>query len=330
MGTILQILGIIFLLVVVLGYLAVWSIRRKLMGFAKAMGEIVAPATPPKVTLTEVVNPDWESSEKVSKYVHEFQSLGFLKGGAYLVNELPGTKIYALFHSNSSCGLVYDQPQAGVWIDIVGKYLDDTSSTFTNAPMGHQMDHMPGQEKHYDQNASIEQLFELFKQSHTGKRAKEISHLTFKSEFESSYSKEMAWRNSRGGPTSDEIRRVSAGEFSEETMMLAQKALGRQASDAIEQELFSNFVNSSSQPHEYWAKRRDELVFVHEGSDVEDLFCNVADWTDHEVEPKVGESPRAYMRRLNASLDPSDQYDRVAELREPVAADVYLAPTELR
>jgi len=42
------------------------------------------------------------------------------------------------------------QDGLGAWVDMVMKYEDGTSTTWSNAPMGQDLDHRPGHDKVYD------------------------------------------------------------------------------------------------------------------------------------------------------------------------------------
>ena len=59
--------------------------------------------------------------------------------------EMPVVKISGFVKpSEQIIGVIYDHSIAGIWTDICVEYNDGESLTVSNAPMGQEMDHMPG------------------------------------------------------------------------------------------------------------------------------------------------------------------------------------------
>lgn len=138
----------------------------------------------------------------------ELESLGFTPIGIYDVREMPGVTLVAFAQpSQSLCAVVYRHPIAGVFSDVICVTEDGRSLTVTNAPAGADLDHQPGHDKVYMVKASMKQLYDhLMGQCPSGPY-KRLDASNFMRIFEEAYAREMEWRQKRGGPTRDEVRR---------------------------------------------------------------------------------------------------------------------------
>ncbi len=139
-----------------------------------------------------------------------FKRNGFELAGHYDCPEMPGVKISGFVKpSEQFIGVIYDHPIAGIWEDICVEYNDGESLTVSNAPMGHEMDHMPQSTKIYMKGSSLEELFSKVLSERKNKGTKTITKENFSSNFEEAYKKEMKWRMDRGGPTALEVKKVA-------------------------------------------------------------------------------------------------------------------------
>jgi hypothetical protein len=330
-GVFLQIIGGLFLLVVIAILVGFWLLKRQLKKIGEAFMDAAGAATtatPTEIDLVEVINDDWSSSPKVLRYAKELGALGFERGSACRVEQIPGLWVYAMADPMESLyAVIYNHPQAGVWFDIVARYLDDTSITYSNSPMGHQLDHRPGHDKHYDQSGTPASFLGLCTAAHKGRGLRPATTGSFKTDFETAYREEMEWRNGRGGPTETEIRRIADGEYDEDTITAAHSLLARQASESLDETLLQRFLEQSTYNAAEWERIRDRIVIIHEKKPLDDVEEEVSDWAETDCEPPLdGESPRVYMERINSRLSPDEQFKKLGELSDPVGADVYVAP----
>jgi hypothetical protein len=163
-----------------------------------------------EINLSPIDQPKWRDRAKITDLVHAFQQKGFETAGDYECPEIPSLIISGFVHpSEQMAGVIYDHPTLGIWIDISVHYNDGGSLTVSNAPTGHELDHMLQQTKFYSKGSSFNELFEkvLTERREAGRIA--ITKEKFVSEFIAQYQKEMRWRIGRGGPTYLEVRRVA-------------------------------------------------------------------------------------------------------------------------
>lgn len=163
-----------------------------------------------EISLTSVDAPKWRDTEKIADLIALFQQKGFESAGEYECLEIPSLIISGfVMPSEQMAGALYDHPERGIWADIFVHYSDGSSLTVSNAPAGHELDHMPQQIKLYCKGSSFNELFEkvLAERNDAGRIT--ILKEEFASRFEAQYQKEMRWRIDRGGPTYLEVRRVA-------------------------------------------------------------------------------------------------------------------------
>ncbi len=209
-----------------------------------------------EINLTPVEDAKWSERGKVADLTDWFLRNGFESAGVYECWEMPGVIISGfILPSEQTMGVIYEHPIAGIYVDICVEYADGGSLTVSNAPMGHNMEHMPQQEKSYYKDAKIDELYRYFRNEMRDSGRKTITKEEFASNFEDSYRKEMKWRMDRGGPTSSEVMRIAQemgevvdSERLQDTMqeiqdrwMREQKKLGRRKKRAAEAVLPVNF-----------------------------------------------------------------------------------------
>lgn len=168
--------------------------------------------TKPVLEISLVLNDDprWLNKTKIADLVDNFQKHGFELTGNYDCPEMPGVKIAGFVKpSEHLIAVIYDHPIAGIWEDICVEYNDGESLTVSNAPMGQEMDHMPGTTKVYMKGSALEEMLSKILAEKKNKGRKSITRETFSSSVEEAYKKEMKWRMERGGPTALEVKRVA-------------------------------------------------------------------------------------------------------------------------
>jgi hypothetical protein len=164
----------------------------------------------PEINLSPVDEPKWRDREKITDLIYSFQQKGFESAGDYECLEIPSLIISGFVHpSEQMAGVIYDHPLRGIWVDIFVQYNDGGSLTVSNAPSGHELDHMPQQTKLYCKGSSVNELFEkmLTERKEAGRIT--ITKEKFVPNFTAQYQKEMRWRLDRGGPTYMEVRKVA-------------------------------------------------------------------------------------------------------------------------
>jgi hypothetical protein len=164
----------------------------------------------------------------------------------------------------------------------------------------------------------------------------------FAARFEKAYADEMDWRNSRGGPTLDEIKRIAAekGMEVEDEVLEAQFADTRaRAIRDLEIALREKYLETSNLSAMEWEHKRQRIAFIHEKLTPEMLETYVYEWElvddeDEELEEPIFNStnfaPQREFVTLNQKAPDGKRFEKIGELDHPVKADVYLAPRIIR
>ncbi|OGF44711.1 MAG: hypothetical protein A2231_05145 [Candidatus Firestonebacteria bacterium RIFOXYA2_FULL_40_8] len=161
----------------------------------------------PRIHLLPVKEPKNSTFESVCT---QLQNTGFKDLGVYKVAEMPVTLRGFVNSFEHFTAAVYFHPKAGAWADICVVYVDGTGLTVTNAPMGGVLDSRPGQEKVYKKGISLHELLAIAKTKRkVGPYNEPVTAKAFVTFFEDAYAKDMAWRQSKGGITAEEVRRVA-------------------------------------------------------------------------------------------------------------------------
>ena len=163
-----------------------------------------------EINLSPLDHPKWSDKQKITDLVDSFLRNGFEAAGNYKCWEIPSLIVSGFVRpSEQITGVIYDHPISGIWIDFYVQYTDGESLTVSNAPRGHEMDHMPQQTKIYCKESSADELLNKLMDEMKKVERIPITKEDFPSHFEDQYRKEMKWRTDRGGPTSLEVMRVA-------------------------------------------------------------------------------------------------------------------------
>jgi hypothetical protein len=344
-ATFLQVLGLIFLaaILLVLGGLLVLGlkVRGALRTLKETAGQFASAFQPQPATI-HLDGPkavDWKKPADVDALAGPLASLGYHDAGQFAVEEIDGLALWAFVNpSESAYAIVYEHPAGLVWMDFVTRYQDGTKLTVTNSDQGEPLDKPPGDEKVYVAGATTVELHRRHRTERSDQPKEPVSAAAFREVFERAYADEMAWRNSRGGPTEQEIRAIAARSgmtVSDEEVEATREAMAWQAIAGLDEALRDRFTESANLPPREWERVRDRLVFVHDRLTPEMLADRLGEWlADDEDEegPEVSEDDfpddlpaREAFLRYNASLPTSRRFVKIGELDEPIAADVYRA-----
>jgi len=180
----------------------------------KAVGRAALAEQPDTIHLTRTDANAWRDRRKVGAIAGGFRPCGFEDAGTYTIDQLAGVTLRLMVHAQQSFYAdIYEHPKAGVWFDVVTRYADGTSATFStakpsglNGRSGHSVTNLP--------NSSVEQVFEKARADrpqgvfapHDAERAA--------GDFENAWAESMAWRKGHGLSTGEvvnvAIRRKSA------------------------------------------------------------------------------------------------------------------------
>jgi hypothetical protein len=163
-----------------------------------------------EINLSALDRPRWSDKQKITDLVDSFLRNGFEPVGDYKCWEIPSLIVSGFVQpSEQLAGVIYDHPISGIWVDFCAQYADGGSLTVSNAPRGHELDHMPQQTKIYCTGSSVDELLKKLMTEIKKAERIAITKQEFPRHFEDQYRKEMKWRIDRGGPTSLEVMRVA-------------------------------------------------------------------------------------------------------------------------
>src|SRR5579883_3519482 len=205
MGVILQILGFIFLTILILIVVAVLVIRHKIRSFLKNVqdvaGNLASRMVPPEIHLVPLENPTWTNEAGMDAEVRPLAGLGFKSAGAYSAQEVEGLKLQAWVDPEKSISAVaYDHPIAGIWLDFYTHYQDGTRITYANNQLPTEVEHAPGHTVERFPGLDSLSLYQKFIAARPDRPMRPMSPETFVELFEKTYAEEMAWRNGPDGP----------------------------------------------------------------------------------------------------------------------------------
>jgi len=160
---------------------------------------------------------------------------GFADAGTFRIEELGLLVRFLVSETESLYAAIYDRhPAAGTWLDLVRLYEDGTSLTVNNLARASALDERPGHRKVRLGGAKADDVVERMRHEAGSAPALRIAAADIPPRFERAYADEIAWRDARGGPTEDEIRRIAAASgktLTDAQVRAAKELLEEQARD---------------------------------------------------------------------------------------------------
>ncbi len=345
------IIGIFVCMIVIIlllcGLFVIWKVRRAFSGLADQLSDMQMPlAMPARIHAQRRENLTWNNEEIVNKLLQPLWKLGFEDAGFYEIAEMPGVKVRALARpSETLWAVVYEHPQAGVWMDYVTRYIEKTpdgddiigSLTTSNAPQGEELEHQPNHDKIYVSALGAEALY----QRHLAMRRSDVEWhpvvpQNFQTEFEQAYAREMDWRYARGGVSEDELRAIAAKsgvEMTDDNIKMLRDANEAQAAVALTDAVRERFLEQTSMPAAEWERLRDRLLIVHDRLSAEQVYAEFDTWAfDKDKDDETNThypnnlTPRQGFEYLNSTLPVPRRFERLAEVDEPVPAHIWRVP----
>lgn len=331
---------ILFVLLLIVGIIIAWRVRSFIVGLGDALKNIGIGATPATIHLEPAPSPVWQDPAEVAASVDAMRAAGFDHIAIYSVPEMPGVQLQAFCNAPEALyGVVYEHPQAGVWADIVSKYENGDSITASNAPMGGELDHMPGREKIYDKDADIPTLIDKLRAAR--KPLPTVAHTAqaFVAMFEHAYAEEMEWRDKRGGPTEAEIQRVAAEagqSASPEEVKAARHAMRAQAAERREERCLAAFLASGQLSEHEKQELAERLFVITDQSNIEPELEAAGQFVrDDEAErfiaddylaPHRDKPAREAFRAAVFDMPLRMAYRHLGTVGDPVEGDVWARP----
>lgn len=333
-GAAMQLFGILcavsFVGLIVGGILLRFVLKKFAVGLSKALGGLAGP-TPRRIRLRSEERFEWKDRAGIDKATRAFQQLGFNTAGTYVIDELGGIKLRAFCHVDEAIyGILYEHEKLGVWCDLVTRINADqrwhriTCSNSTSPSLG-VLDPMPDRQLIKAPGAEVPAMLERLRPERPSGQRWSVSSKEFPKVFEEAYADEMDWRNARGGPTEDEVRRVAAAGGKDVTPEILEKTreqLTSRALNQLDETLRDEYVKANHLSFDQALK----LVFIHDKlrpSDLLERLPNNRGKTETESAPVITTSPRQTFAELNAMRPPESQFRLLGTFEGLVTADIY-------
>ena len=336
MSLLLQVFGVIFLLILLFGVVAILTIRAKLRGFLKTLEGLskTMAGAPSRITLIPLAASSWANPAETIPLVESLKSLGFEKVGNFQIREVDGMEMEAWMNSAKSVtSVIYEHPKVGVWLDFWTHFQDGTRMTFANTHVSEGIEHAPGHDYRLFPGMDARELFEKFLAARPDKPAKPVSAETFVSVFEQVYAEEQDWRNLRGGASVEEIRAIGMrnGEtYDEDVIQATHEFAERHALEELDETIRERFLEQTKMSAVEWERVRDRVIVIHDKMNPEVFEDVVGPWLDDEEFPDASAiesvAPRQFFDKINESLPANRRFIRLGTVSSPVEADVYAVP----
>ncbi len=278
------------------------------------------------------VNLNWTDSATVDTLVAEILASGFEDCGQFRVVEDRAVKFWAFLHPHRMVWAEVDEHAAfGVSCNLFVQFAGGGSASFTNTKAGHHLDHRPGHDKHFDKNASFTALLQRCDEACAGKEVMPASKDNLVAIFERYCAEQLLWRNSRGGFTLDETRRIAKEMHGIDNEMLIRGAHLRQRVNAnalFDKQIKRLFRRQNEMSDEQWNNVQHRLLFVHDNMDRHQAAALIPGFKTIEspLPTPTDQTARQFFAIANQTLHPDKRFMLIGHVDGAVPTDVYVTP----
>ena len=347
MATLLDVLGILFLVLVVGVAVAILWIRHRVRTFFSSVADLLggsASQSPgSRIKLTSATKVEWSEPDTIDEWTTELGSAGFAQVGDFSVDGVASTQLRAFVHeSDRLYAVIYQQTGAGIWCDVATFLENDREITVTNHQMAGLMDRPPEAPLLLEVDWTPAKLAERLKSERGETAARPVSADQFCAEFEAAYAREMDWRNARGGPTLEEVRRVAShtmgDDVDEETIAFTFEIERAKHFEQVGRECIEEYARQQGVGDEDLEDLFDESFVVlstMEFSSCAESWldeCGISDDDRESAEAAAqGFDGKAldHFEEWIAKLPSDSQPEFLAEVSEPVRARIYRTALEI-
>jgi hypothetical protein len=351
--------GILSLFVLYFGikFLIKYFLKKIVNAIEKMSGAGVPPF---RISLEKADDIKWKKPKAIKAISGALEGAGYQPIGDYRIDEMPFVNLKALMNSKTNSYAALTEVQDKLLVDLACDFTDGDHVTVSTAPeTGLDRPDFSRlirlQEDLEKDPAAAVKLHERLLQEQRGRPTIMATAAAFPNVFSKAHAKEMDWRIARGGLTPEEVRRsceVTGAEIpNDEAVEVVCQQWRNAISDFCDEQLrdrFLKYVTKMSAAE--WEDVRDRLYFVHEHSDRESVIEALADQleaTNGDADDGVSEDGEsasyARIRPMFAGvpvreafvtaqdlLPTGQRYRRVASIKTPYGADVYVEPEAVR
>ncbi len=336
MTTFLSALGAVFAVLLV-GIVAVFFyIRTRWHSFARDLGElgkaVTKPDMPSRIELEEVEDLEWSDAEEVERATRALKSRGFETIGSFRVTGIPDLRLHALCNRVERCyATIFDTKSLGIWTDVMVAYESGEELTVSNRPRAGQLDRPGDMKLRVEPGVTPSRLVDSILAHRGTGPFSQATPEGYASRYSASHARHMDWRNERGGPTIEEVRRIAAasGQEVDEAAVRASYELERGLyARKLDEECLEVYVGQSGVSASELEDPGEDLLVIHEFSITDAVFKRCAELLRDEggaVIPGRGveAQARAAFEAWNARLPEDRRFQKVGEIWSPVHASLY-------
>lgn len=288
MSVFLQILGVLFLLIVAYVAFRVLLLVGKaaliLYGVKKLVSQVEVSTPSATIRLVPVHAARWDNAD-ADALAAGLPGLGYEEVGFFDLDIMGGLRLQAWVHSDLGLySVVYSSPRAGIWSDVVTKYEDGTSLTYSNSPHGGKLKQRPGRENVVFKGLGTDELHRKMLAERPGRPTRRLTTDEFAPDFERAHAEEMAWRASPEGfdpavvTPGAGLAGLIGGKFTPDQIRQVRESMVRSMYEVVAQKLRPRYRASAMLTDEDWARIEPRLVFVWDTMNVESLRAVLAEW----------------------------------------------------
>jgi len=192
--------GLVVAVRVVRKVFQVLVLRRAARAMLKQVGVKALGAVPDAIKLErQTFTPEWRRPAEMEAMSRPLLGLGFLDCGVYLVDKMPGVRIWFLMNEKTrTAAFLYDHPKAPPWIEFSVRYENGSTCALSTLPAtGIQ----PSPFFHRIQAARetpTGALYERLLKERPAEGIKPVTSRTVVAEYENAYLLMMLWQKNKG------------------------------------------------------------------------------------------------------------------------------------
>ena len=176
--------------------------------FAQAIGKAALDKQPGQIHLQRQDRAQWTNSTAADTIARALAWKGFEDAGCYAIAELPEVHLQLFTDTNRSMlANLYEHPKTGVWFELVTRYEDGTTASFSTLPATG-LNPRPGHVQVSAPGLDVSALLDRALGERPAKRQVRVRAADAAALFATGWADHMAWRK-RQGISAAEVAQVA-------------------------------------------------------------------------------------------------------------------------
>jgi hypothetical protein len=311
-----------------------------------------ADINPSRIRLVPRETLEWADEKGALEQAGQLHALGFRDAGFYEIEAKEDYRIWGFVRPEGSIrAVVREMPEDGQSVNVVTRYQDGGMLTLSNSAKGIPVSRPPGLDLEYLPGFDAQELVGRMHAERTDRAVLKIGVEGFAAEFEEVWAILMDWQNLRGGLDEDELRAVGRSrglEWDDHKIAELREEQETNALAGLYESLAHRYFAEADLTVSQRYRLKSLLVIIHDRMPIEAIAgafrlsleeadsriarasrsASLHDDTVDGIYPKplTEWSPRQAFASLNETFPRRRRYGKLAELTEPIAADVYAPP----